>query len=94
MSGTKSQFVLTVRLHSDKGDPREQIRRATCDLSKGSTVEVMAGNVAAIPFAMPFLNYNDTAWYRPDIRWLFKSENEGVRHSWKQLERELVEFTK
>lgn len=94
MSGANAQFINWVNLKNDKGDPREQIRRATCDLAPGSLVKVWARNVAPVPFAVPFLNAADFAWYRQDLRWSFDSDNAQVLRAWRELHRELVEFNK
>lgn len=70
MSGTRALAVFEFELNPLLGDPREQIRRMTCDLPSGSYVRVIC-SMRAIPFGSPILTYLDTGWYRDDIHWQF-----------------------
>ena len=85
----KAQFVLRVDLTPDGGDPREQIRRKTCDLNAGTFVRVCVGDLSPIPFAIPVMGYADFAWYRPDLSWGFETGNEQRLIEWQRLEADL-----
>lgn len=85
MSGNSNQFVLEIYLKSDAGDPREQIRRSTCDLRPQTMVRVKVRNVPPVPFAVPFLNAADFAWYRSDLNWQFRTGNDQVLNAWETL---------
>lgn len=84
-----AQFVLTVYLELDGRDPREQIRRATAHAPSGSLVRVMVGDVAPIPFGVPFPNAADWAWYRTDLIWQFNGGNARRLSQWQTLLAEL-----
>ena len=85
MSGNSSRFILRVYLNSDAGDPREQIRRKTCDLQPRTNVRVVVRDIAPVPFAVPFVNAADFAWYRSDLIWHFDTTNEQVGNAWTTL---------
>jgi hypothetical protein len=85
----KAQFVLRVKLTLDGGDPREQIRRKTCELNSGTFVRVFVGDLSPIPFAIPVLGYADFAWYRSDLSWGFETDNGQRLIEWQRLEAEL-----
>ncbi len=89
MEPLKPAFVIRIKLDPTKGDPREQIRRQTCDLSPGVFVRVDVGDVSAIPFGIPFVTQTDFVWYRRDLRWNFSSDNSNALASWIYLIREL-----
>lgn len=80
-----AQFVLVVYLELDSGDPREQIRRATAQAQAGTLIRVIVGDVAPVPFGVPFPNAADWAWYRTDLIWQFNSGNSRRLNQWQTL---------
>lgn len=88
MSGNSNQFVLEIYLKSDAGDPREQIRRSTCDVEPATFVRVKVGSIVPVPFAVPFINPADFAWYRTDITWQFIGDDRA-RIAWRTLETQI-----
>jgi len=89
VSGNNSQFVLVVYLELDGGDPREQIRRATAQAQAGTLIRVIVGDVAPIPFGVPFPNAADWAWYRTDLTWQFTTGNFRRLNQWATLVAEI-----
>jgi hypothetical protein len=80
-----AQFVQCVYLKLDGGDPREQIRRATTQSTSGTLIRVMVGDIAPIPFGVPFPNPADFYWYRPDLIWQFNTSNTRRLNQWETL---------
>jgi hypothetical protein len=72
MSGSRAQAVVEFDLNPLFGDPREQIRRATCDLPSGTNVRVIC-TMAPIPLGFPTGATTYTAWFRRDLNWQFKA---------------------
>jgi hypothetical protein len=85
----QSQFVLCVYLKLDGGDPREQIRRATTQAQSGTLIRVMVGDIAPIPFGVPFPNPADFYWYRTDLTWQFNTGNSRRLSQWQTLVAEI-----
>jgi hypothetical protein len=73
VSGTRVQSVVEFELNPLFGDPREQIRRATCELPAGTNVRVVC-TMKPIPLGFPLITYLDTEWYRADLNWQFKAD--------------------
>lgn len=84
-------FVIRIKLDPSQGDPREQIRRKTCDLPPGIFVRVQVNGVHAIGYGIPFVTRTDFDWYRRDLRWTFSGSHRDSRAvlSWLTLVREL-----
>ena len=70
MSGRKAQSVIEFDLNPILGDPREQIRRATCDLPTDTNIRVLC-TMAPIPLGFPIETWMDYEWYRSDLNWQF-----------------------
>jgi hypothetical protein len=68
VSGRKAQSVIEFDLNPLLGDPREQIRRATCDLPSDSNVRVVC-RMAPVPLGFPSASHTYTAWFRRDLTW-------------------------
>lgn len=84
-----AQFVLSVYLDIDGGDPREQIRRATAQAQSGTLIRVMVGDIAPITFGVPFINAADFIWYREDLIWQFSTGNSRRLSQWQNLVAEI-----
>lgn len=70
MSGRRTQSVIEFQLNPYLGDPREQIRRATCDLPSGTNIRVFC-TMPPIPIGSPIETWMDYEWYRRDLNWQF-----------------------
>ena len=87
------QFVLVVNLKHDQGDPREQIRRQSCDAEPGTIVRVHVNGVRVIPFGLPVPGSLDWEWYRPDLAWQFVGDGNALA-AWQNYAREIVRVVK
>jgi hypothetical protein len=78
------QFVVTFHLQPVGTDPREQLRRRTCDLVGNLILKVHTHGITPPPFGIPFVNAMDFEWYRPDLAWQFIDEDERVIARWNE----------
>ena len=82
---SKSQFVFEIFLDPTWADPREAIRRATCDFTPGTQVRIHVGDTGAIGFGVPLLTRADFDWYRGDLVWQFCGSNQNRLIDWQRL---------
>lgn len=86
VSGRRALSVFEFELNPLLGDPREQIRRATCDLPADTNVRVVC-TMAPIPIGCPIETWMDYEWYRGDLNWQFigtRTRPEWAR-GWEQI---------
>jgi hypothetical protein len=82
---SKTQFVFEIVLDQTWADPREGIRRATCDLMPGRIVRIYVGDVGPIGFGVPFVTRADFDWYRRDLNIQFCGSNTNRLDEWENL---------
>jgi hypothetical protein len=75
-------FVIRLDLERNGIDPREQVRRPTCDLAPNYIAEVHTHGITPPPVGVPFVNAYDFAWYRKDIAWKFIDKDSRVVKRW------------
>jgi hypothetical protein len=74
VSGNRAHSIVWLALNPLLGDPREQLRRATCDLTAGRNVRVLV-KMRPVPLGFPILTYLDFDWHRSDLRYQFESDH-------------------
>ena len=84
------QFVKSIKLDPSGCDCREQVRRATCDLTPTYIVRVQTNGMKPPPFGIPFVNAMDYEWYRPDLAWQFIDDDPSVSARWNENIRHIV----
>jgi hypothetical protein len=72
-----SVSYVRIALNPLLGDPREQLRRATCDLTPGRNVRVLV-KMRPVPLGFPVPNHLDFGWCRPDLLWEFESDRNNL----------------
>lgn len=85
MSGNNPQFVLDLRLETQRELPLVHLAEQTAALMPGAMVRLHVGNTSPYNWCLPGVYEIPADWYRTDLFWQFTGSNAQRLTEWQQV---------
>ncbi len=89
MSGNNPQFVLELRLETERDLPLVHLAEQTAALMPGVMVRLHVGNTSPYNWCLPGVYRIQSDWFRADLVWQFTGSNAQRLTEWQQIVAEI-----
>ena len=89
VSGSNPQFVLELRLETERDLPLVHLAEQTAALMPGTMVRLHVGNASPFSWCLPGVYRLPDTWFRTDLIWQFTGSNAHRLTEWQQVVAEI-----
>ena len=89
MSGNNPQFVLELRLETERDLPLVHLAEQTAALMPGVMVRLHVDNTSPYNWCLPGVYRIQSDWFRTDLIWQFTASNAHRLAEWQQVVAEI-----